>query len=34
MMIKYRVREVAKDLEIPNKEVIDTLAQYLQESKK
>ena len=26
MMIKYRVREVAKDLDIPNKDVIDILA--------
>ena len=26
MMIKYRVREVAKDLDIPNKEGIDSLA--------
>ena len=34
MMIKYRVREVAKDLEIPNKEVIDTLAKYFPEPKK
>ncbi len=34
MMIKYRVREVAKDLNIPNKEVIDTLAQYFPEPKK
>ena len=28
MMIKYRVREVAKDLDIPNKDVIDILAKY------
>ncbi len=34
MMIKYRVQEVAKDLEIPNKEVIDTLAKYFPEPKK
>ncbi|WP_322180794.1 translation initiation factor IF-2 [Neglectibacter caecimuris] len=34
MMIKYRVREVAKDLDIPNKEVIDTLAEYFTEPKK
>ncbi len=34
MMLKYRVREVAKDLEIPNKEVIDTLAKYFPEPKK
>ncbi len=34
MMIKYRVREVAKDLDIPNKEVIDALAEYFEEPKK
>lgn len=34
MMIKYRVREVAKDLDIPNKEVIDVLANYFTEPKK
>ncbi len=34
MMIKYRVREVAKDLDIPNKEVIDILAAYFPEPKK
>ncbi len=34
MMIKYRVREVAKDLDIPNKEIIDTLAKYFPEPKK
>ena len=34
MMIKYRVREVAKDLDIPNKDVIDTLAKYFPEPKK
>ena len=34
MMIKYRVREVAKDLNISNKEVIDTLAKYFPEPKK
>lgn len=34
MMIKYRVREVAKDLDIPNKEVIDDLAEYFPEPKK
>ncbi len=34
MMIKYRVREVAKDLDIPNKEVIDVLAKYFEEPKK
>ena len=28
MMIKYRVREVAKDLNLTNKDVIDTLAKY------
>ncbi len=34
MMIKYRVREVAKDLDIPNKDVIDTLAKYFSDPKK
>ena len=34
MMMKYRVREVAKDLDIPNKEVLDTLAKYFPEPKK
>lgn len=34
MMIKYRVREVAKDLGIDNKEVIDILAKFDAEPKK
>ncbi|MCH5353450.1 MAG: translation initiation factor IF-2 [Acutalibacter sp.] len=34
MMIKYRVREVALDLGIQNKDVIDTLAVYFAEPKK
>ena len=34
MMMKYRVREVAKDLDIPNKEVLDILAKYFPEPKK
>ncbi len=34
MMIKYRVREVAKDLNLTNKDVIDTLAKYFPEPKK
>ena len=34
MMIKYRVHEVAKDLNVPNKEVIDTLQKYCNETKK
>ena len=34
MMIKYRVREVAADLGIQNKEVIDTLAVYFADPKK
>ena len=34
MMIKYRLREVAKDLDIPNKDVIDILAKYFPEPKK
>lgn len=28
MMIKYRVHEVAKDLDIPSKQVVDLLAKY------
>ncbi|MCY1714970.1 translation initiation factor IF-2 [Caproiciproducens galactitolivorans] len=34
MMIKYRVHEVAKDLNVPNKDVIDTLQKYTGEVKK
>jgi len=34
MMVKYRVREVAKDLNIPNKDVIETLAKFFPEPKK
>lgn len=34
MMIKYRVREIAKDLEVPNKDVIDILAKHYPEQKK
>jgi len=34
MMIKYRVHEVAKDLNLQNKDVIDTLEQYTGETKK
>ncbi len=34
MMIKYRVREIAKDLGIQNKEVIETLGKYFPEPKK
>ncbi len=34
MMIKYRVREVAKDLNMPNKDVLDILSQYFPEPKK
>lgn len=34
MMIKYRVHEVAKDLNIPNKDVIDMLQKYCNETKK
>ncbi|TQI67575.1 translation initiation factor IF-2 [Clostridium sp. KNHs216] len=34
MMMKYRVHEVAKDLNIPNKDVIDTLEKYAGETKK
>ncbi len=34
MMIKYRVHEVAKDLNVPNKEVLDVLQKYCEETKK
>ena len=34
MMIKYRVHEVAKDLNVPNKDVIDTLQKYTGETRK
>lgn len=34
MMIKYRVHEVAKDLEVPSKDVIDLLGKYSSEPKK
>ncbi len=34
MMMKYRVHEVAKDLNVPNKEVIDALQKYCGETKK
>ncbi|MVB12126.1 Elongation factor 4 [Caprobacter fermentans] len=34
MMIKYRVHEVAKDLDVPNKDVIDALQEYTGETKK
>ena len=34
MMIKYRVHDVAGDLNIPNKEVIDTVKKYTGEEKK
>lgn len=34
MMMKYRVHEVAKDLNISNKEVIDMLKKYCSETKK
>ncbi len=33
-LIKYRVHEVAKDLNLPNKDVIDTLQKYTGETKK
>ena len=29
MMIKYRVHDVAKDLDVPNKEVLDILGKYV-----
>ena len=34
MMVKYRVHEVAKDLEVANKEVLDILGKYVKEPKK
>ncbi len=34
MMVKYRVHEVAKDLGVPNKEIIDLLAKYFKTPKK
>ncbi len=34
MMIKYRVHEVAKDLEVPSKDVIALLEKYTKETKK
>ncbi|MCI2160734.1 MAG: translation initiation factor IF-2, partial [Oscillospiraceae bacterium] len=34
MMIKYRVREVAKDLNVPNKDVLDVLGKYTEGQKK
>ncbi len=34
MMIKYRVHDVASDLNIPNKDVIDTIKKYTGETKK
>ena len=33
-MIKYRVHDVAKDLDVPNKEVLDILGKYVKEPKK
>ena len=34
MMVKYRVHEVAKDLNVPSKDIIDLLAKHFQEPKK
>lgn len=34
MMMKYRVHEVAKDLNVPNKVVIEILQKYCNETKK
>ena len=34
MIMKYRVHEVAKDLEVANKEVLDILGKYVEEPKK
>ena len=33
-MFKYRVHEVAKDLNVPNKEVLDALQKYCGDGKK
>ena len=33
MMMKYRVHEVAKDLNLPNKEVIDLLGKHFEGQK-
>ena len=33
-LIKYRVHDVAKDLDVPNKEVLDILGKYVKEPKK
>ena len=33
-LIKYRVHDVAKDLDVPNKEVLDILSKYVKEPKK
>ncbi len=34
MMIKYRVSDVAKDFEVPSKDIVNLLAQYIQPAKK
>ncbi len=34
MMIKYRVHEVAKDLNVPSKEIIDLLCRSILEKSK
>ncbi len=34
MMVKYRVHEVAKDLNVPSKDIIDLLAKHFKEPKK
>ena len=34
MMIKYRVHEVAKDMNVPSKEIIDLLQKHFGETKK
>ena len=34
MMVKYRVHEVAKDLGVPSKDVIDLLAKHFKDPKK
>ncbi len=34
MMIKYRVSDIAKDLNVPSKEIVELLAKYVQPAKK
>ena len=34
MMIKYRVHEVAKDFDVPSKDIVTLLSKYFDEAKK